>query len=117
MIAGIPRSTITGWVAANDELQAEEDAAREEYLQSRRDIVEGIARGQLPDVRDAAQQARVQLAAATWLLEKRDPERFGQRTRVDSKNEHTGPNGAPLVDVSRERLAELVEEAKRRLGE
>lgn len=113
VLAGIPRSTITSWVKADDDLQAEEDAAREEYLSSRREIVEDIARGAVLD----AQQARVRLAASTWLLEKRDPERFGQRT----KSEISGPSGAPLqvqsLPASREAALTELEQLHAEIGE
>lgn len=63
-------------------------AAREEYLEQQRAIVDRISRGEIED----PQQARVMLAAATWALERGDRETYGPSNR----QEVSGPNGAPI---------------------
>lgn len=87
--AGRARTTIASWIAADPELVQREEAARTEYLDGVRAHVERIAGGDFGDAKAAA----VQVKAATWLLEKRDPDRFGQRV----KQEHTGANGGPIT--------------------
>ena len=79
-------------------------------------LAEGAPKGMHAKFRDAVQQAMAQAehdavsmitAAGTtqwqalaWRLERMYPDRWGLRTRVDakvdSKNEHTGPNGGPI---------------------
>ena len=95
-LAGLPRSTLSEWVK-DPETQAEEDLARETYLEEVRGRVEAIARGVDSESKAAAAAAAVELRANTWLLEKRDPDRFG--ARIATKNEHSGPGGGPIATV------------------
>lgn len=53
--------------------------AQAAYTTRQRHIVEEVARGQVED----AQQARVMFAAASWILTKRDPDTYGDRTKAD----------------------------------
>lgn len=81
-MAGVSKTTITRWVNDDPAKQAAEDEARETYLDSLRVEIEDAARTK---ERDAWK-------AAAWLLERRDPDRWKQRTA----SELTGKEGGPV---------------------
>lgn len=81
------------------------EEASAEYLASLRHIAEDVARGNVED----AQQARVRLAAATWLLGKRDRENYGEHSKTDVAVTTTD-------DTTAARLAAAVAAAARHRG-
>lgn len=81
-MAGVSRGTIARWIDADEGKQVEEEAARQEYLDSLRGEVDYAARTK---ERDAWK-------AAAWLLERRDPDQWKQRT----SSELTGAAGGPM---------------------
>ncbi len=108
--AGVPRSAMASRVRADEALAQREEEARVAYLDEVRGHVEKIAAGDFEDARAAA----VQVSASTWLLSKRDPDRFGQRSKQDVAI--SGGEGGP-VQVERvlspeERVRELEEIAR-----
>jgi hypothetical protein len=76
--------------------------AQAAYTSRQRRIVEACAGGEVED----PQQARVMFAAASWILTKRDPETYGDRTKADVHV--TGTD-----DVTAGKLAAAIAAAKR----
>jgi hypothetical protein len=69
--------------------------AQAAYTSRQRRIVEACAGGEVED----PQQARVMFAAAKWILETRDFESYGTRTRSEVDQTVSGKEGAPPVVV------------------
>ena len=96
-MAGVSRATITRWVQADEQRQLEEDAAREAYLDELRNEIDEAARTK---DRDAWK-------AAAWLLERRDPDRWKQRTAAELTGARGGPVQVAAVDLANKTDAEL----------
>lgn len=96
-MAGVSRATITRWVQADEQRQLEEDAAREAYLDELRNEIDEAARTK---DRDAWK-------AAAWLLERRDPDRWKQRTASELTGARGGPVQVAAVDLANKTDAEL----------
>jgi hypothetical protein len=80
------------------------DVAHEEYVESQRQIVDRVSRGEVED----PQQARVMLAAATWTLGKRQREEFGETSKTEMVvTAKQAPPPALPRDAQREELRAL----------
>lgn len=55
------------------------EQAAAEWLARQREIIQSVARGEVED----PQQARAMLAAASWLLGKRDRENYGEQSKQE----------------------------------
>lgn len=105
--AGVPRSTLHDWLRRGRKGQEPYDA----FVAEVEEALGAAETGFVVRVATAARDPRHWTAAA-WWLERRFPDRWGRRDRV----EHTGKDGGPIevVDGAAKVAAKLDELAERR---
>lgn len=87
-MAGIHRDTLHDWLKRGAE------NPRTIYGKFALDVENALAQSELRDLSHIAAAAQTQWQAAAWRLERRFPERYALRTRVD--NTHASPDGGPV---------------------
>lgn len=89
-LAGIHKDTFYEWLARA------EKAPRSIYGKFRDAVNKAMAEAENDAVMLITAAGTTQWQALAWRLERAHPERWGQRMKVDSKNEHTGKDGGPI---------------------
>jgi transposase len=87
-MAGIHRDTLRVWLLTGAE------KPRSAFGQFAIEVEKAMAESELRDLTLIGTAAQTQWTAAAWRLERRYPERYALRTRVD--NTHASPDGGPV---------------------
>ena len=85
-VCGVPPQTVRGWLARGENRHSQGRPSTPEYVAFVADIEKALGQwecGRLAGIVAAGKQPRHWTANA-WLLERRWPERYGRRTRVDA---------------------------------
>lgn len=109
--AGIARSTLHDWLKRGRAKEAEEPFAS--FVAA---VDEAMGKAETRFVALIAEAAKTTWTAGAWWLERRYPERWGRRDRV----EHTGKDGGPIevkgspAEVARLKVDELAKRRKQK---
>jgi transposase len=87
-MAGVHRDTLRIWLIKGAE------RPNTPYGEFARDAEKAMAESELRDLTLIGTAAQTQWTAAAWRLERRFPERYALRTKVD--NTHASPDGGPV---------------------
>lgn len=89
-VAGIHKDTLYHW------LKLAEERPKSVYGQFRDKLRKAQAEAESDAVTLITSAGTTQWQALAWRLERMYPEKWGNRLKVDSKSEHSGPNGGPI---------------------
>lgn len=92
-LAGIHRDSLYEWLKRGAASPASE------YGKFAQAVEKALAESELRDLTNIMAAAQTQWQASAWRLERRYPERYSLRTRVEST--HAGPDGGPVQVVSK----------------
>lgn len=92
-VAGIHKDTFYHWLKLADE------SPNGKHAQFRAAVQQAMAQAEHDAVSMITAAGTNQWQALAWRLERMYPERWGQRTRVDST--HSGPDGGPVKVTSK----------------
>jgi transposase len=103
--AGIHRSTLHDWLKRGRSKNPEEPFAS--FVEA---VEEAMGKAETRFVALIAEAAQTTWTAAAWWLERRYPDRWGRRERI----EHTGKDGDPIEYVVSKRVEEKIDELAER---
>jgi len=98
----IPIGTMLGWLGLpefSEQYARARDAASDIF---ETDIIEAA----MASSPETASADRVKIDALKWVAARRAPKKYGDKMT----NEHTGPNGGPIQNVTRIELVDLVDD-------
>lgn len=86
--AGIDSKTLRNWL----KLAKRGGKANHIYVQFAHDLEVAEAKTEIVDLATISKASREDWRAAAWRLARKNPDRWGERTRL----EHSGPDGGPI---------------------
>jgi transposase len=92
-LAGIHKDSLYEW------LKRGAAQPKSEFGKFAQAVEKALAESELRDLTNILAASQTQWQASAWRLERRYPERYSLRTRVDST--HAGPDGGPVQVVSK----------------
>ncbi|MGV7002492.1 hypothetical protein ACWA2C_28040 [Priestia megaterium] len=123
-LAGVSRSTLYDWMRRGareadrlDKFPDEEvDPKEKPFLDFSDTLTRAMAVAEDKDIQNINKAAEEDWKASAWRLQRKHPDRWGQKETVDANLQHSGKDGGPIETKSTFDLSKLSDEELALLG-